>query len=134
MPGDIYAGELIARDKYKGVSDNIFKHPNTWKKIAVNNHFQEDSHVPLEKLCQLLNSNKNKQVMYEIRNIVDIKAFGRFSAYRTLLQSYHFDKTHNWRLYYDPWRNVFEPIVWDPVGTSSSTNTPLLSVVLAISG
>jgi len=116
MPGDLYAGELIGRDKYFAISNHVFKHPRLWNKISINNHYAEDAYAPLEKLCGLLASKRNKEVMAELRNLVDLEAFGRFSAFRMLIQSYHYGNTHNWRLYYDPWRNVFEPLVWDPNG------------------
>ncbi len=116
MPGDLYVGELIGRDGYSGIVNHVFKHPRLWSKAAINNHYAEDSHAPLERLCGLLASRKDEEVMAELRNLLDLEAFGRFSAFRTLIQSYHYGHSHNWRLYYDPWRNMFEPVVWDPDG------------------
>ena len=50
MPGDLYVGELIARDRYNGIDNLVFHHPRLWEKAAVNNHYPEDSHAPIEKL------------------------------------------------------------------------------------
>ena len=45
-----------------------------------------------------------------------MKAWGRFSAFESLAQTTHTDEIHNWRIYFDPWRSQFVPIVWDPMG------------------
>jgi len=116
MPGDLYVGELIGKDRYLGIVNHVFKHPRLWTKAALNNHYPEDSYAPLERLCGLLASKSSEKIIAELRNLLDLDAFGRFSAFRTLIQSYHYGRSHNWRLYYDPWRNVFEPVVWDPNG------------------
>ena len=47
---------------------------------------------------------------------MDMEAWGRFSAFETLARTKHYSKSHNWRLYYDPWRGKFYPLVWDPAG------------------
>ena len=47
---------------------------------------------------------------------MDMDAWAAFSVFETLAQTRHFDPQHNWRLYYDPWRQKFIPIVWDPGG------------------
>ncbi|MDP2690751.1 MAG: hypothetical protein Q8P48_11655, partial [Deltaproteobacteria bacterium] len=46
----------------------------------------------------------------------DIDSWARFAAFITICRTTHFDVSHNWRLYFDPARGRFEPIVWDPVG------------------
>jgi hypothetical protein len=49
-----------------------------------------------------------------------MEAFGRFSALEILTSTAHVDAAHNWRLYYDPMRGCFVPIVWDLVGWHKS--------------
>ncbi|MCZ6597676.1 MAG: CotH kinase family protein [Planctomycetota bacterium] len=114
MPGDIFAGELVARDRYRGISGRLFENPGLWEKSAVDNHLPPEARNSLELLCELLRAEPSEEQAAALRELLDLEAFGRFAAYRLLVQSLHYDDTHNWRLYYDPWRNVFEPIVWDP--------------------
>lgn len=118
MPGDIYVGELIAGDAYKGVSRNVFEHPGLWSKQATNNHYDLDSNTPLRHLITLLQSPMTEEAQQELTNMIDVVQWGRFSAFEALAQTFHIDQTHNWRLYYDPMRSVFEPVVWDPIAWS----------------
>lgn len=121
MPGDIYSGEIIARDQPHGVESNLFRHAGLWEKVAVNNHFAEDSMAPLQALLRAVARARTDVGQQELLTLVDLDAFARFSLLEILTTTEHFDAVHNWRLFYDPWRNVFEPITWDPVGWHEST-------------
>ncbi len=121
MPGDLFAGEMLRRESYTGKPGRIFQFPGIWEKIAINNHFEEEEesgakhpNEPMFRLCALLQSEPSEEVYKELRLLLNYEAFGLFTAYRQLTQSGHYDNAHNWRLYYDPWRNQFEPVVWDP--------------------
>ena len=114
MPGDLYAGELMAKDAYTGVDRSVFQHPGLWDKRAVNNHYARDSRKPLEQLLRLINAEQTPEVKAQLAQLLDIDAWGRFLAYITLAQSFHYDRVHNWRLYFDPARSRFVPVVWDP--------------------
>ncbi len=115
MPGDLYAGELIGRDAHFGMLNLIFEQPGLWEKIAANNHFDLTANDPMARLCELLREPVSRSNSLELAGIVDVEAFGRFAAFRVLTQSKHFDQSHNWRLFYDPWKCRFEPVVWDTV-------------------
>ncbi len=117
MPGDIYRGEIIGKDQFRqsGVN-NLFDSPFVWDKVATNNHYADDSKLPLETLLELVNRSDEFQSQVRLADIMDMEAWGRFSAYESLTQSTHADNSHNWRLYYDSWRGKFVPIVWDTMG------------------
>jgi len=131
MPGDLYSGELFAKDRYEGVSSYVFEHPGLWGKVAANNHFELTSNQPLERLIGLLNAKPDKENSQALSELLDLEAWGKFAAFETLSQTFHFDHAHNWRLYYDPWRHKFEPLVWDPIGwvSPSSFRVPLVADV-----
>ncbi len=131
MPGDIYSGELFAKDHYIGISPYVFEHPGLWDKAAANNHFELTSNAPLERLIRLLNDSPSEKSEKELSELLDIEAWGRFAAFEMLTQTSHFDQEHNWRIYYDPWRQKFEPLIWDPLGwvTLSSHKLPLVTAV-----
>ncbi len=115
MPGDLYSGELVARDRYLGMDNDLFLYSEVWEKIAVNNHYPEASLAPLEALVVRL-PGVNLQGSGQLGEVLETDIWGGFLAYELLTQTFHFSKNHNWRLYFDPAKNRFEPIVWDPNG------------------
>lgn len=121
MPGDVYSGELVGMDSYQGIENKLFDHPGVWSKAAVNNHFAEDAIDPLEALIRAIEESTDEEGQRALSDLVDLEAFGRFSAFETLVCTVHIDALHNWRLYYDPWETNFVPIVWDPVGWHRTT-------------
>lgn len=120
MPGDLYSGELVAKDSRRGVTNWVFDHPGLWEKIAINNHYPEAHYRPLERLCVLLNEFPSEQTSAELAGLLDLEAWARFSAFESLARTFHYDLAHNWRLYYDLNRGKFVPVVWDPVGWAKS--------------
>lgn len=116
MPGDIYSGELIKRDEYRGINNNLFDFPRLWQKIAINNHYPIDSFKPLESLLDHINSPQTEKIQDQFVQMLELNMWGRFLALEILTQSFHFDNQHNWRLYYDPAKCLFEPVIWDPGG------------------
>lgn len=120
MPADLYSGELVGMDAYQGISPELFQYPRLWTKNAINNHYPDDSYKPLERLIQLLNAESSEAIHAQLSDLLDIAAWGRFFAFETLTQTFHFDNQHNWRIYYDPYRGVFLPVVWDPVAWHNS--------------
>ncbi len=113
MPGDLFAGELFGRDFYGFKYNNLFRFPGVWSKAAINNHYGDLHRESLETLCAALAMDPGAERGAALGKLLDMPAFGRFTAFRSLAQTAHFDPYHNWRLYYDPWRNRMEPVVWD---------------------
>ena len=117
MPGDIYRGEIIGKDRFRGSEiTSLFKSTAVWDKVATNNHFDENAIAPLTLLIDLINHSSNPNAQAKLSEIMDMTVWGRYSAYETLTQSTHADEIHNWRLYYDPWRRKFLPVIWDTMG------------------
>jgi hypothetical protein len=117
MPGDIYRGEIIGKDKFRGSNiKSLFDSPAVWDKVAINNHFDEHDIAPLTQLIDLVNRGSDPNAQAKLSEIMDMTVWGRYSAYETLTQSTHADDVHNWRLYYDPWRGKFLPVIWDTMG------------------
>ena len=121
MPGDIYRGEMVAKGKFtiptiKNKKLWLFDSTSFWDKVSVNNHYDLDSVAPLEALLNLFTDSDGEGRQTALSEIMDMEAWGRFSAFETLARTKHYGKGHNWRLYYDPWRGKFYPLVWDPAG------------------
>ena len=118
MPGDLYRGEIIGKDRFTGIDKTIklFNSSAVWDKMAANNHYDLESMAPLDKLLDLIRRRESPEAQAELSTVLDMAAWGRFSAFEALAHTKHFSKSHNWRLYYDPWRGKIAPIVWDPAG------------------
>jgi CotH kinase protein/Right handed beta helix region len=115
MPGDLYAGEIVAKDGYNASGARLFENPQLWEKIAINNHFSEESIKPLEALTALINDPDSAESQKRLSKLLDMEAWGKFSAFETLTHSFHYDDFHNWRLYYDPMSSKLYPVIWDPL-------------------
>ncbi len=115
MPGDVYSGDLAVREAFSGILPMLFEHPRTWEKVAINNHFEAEALDPLERLVTVLAGGDSEESQAELSRLLDLEAFAKFSAFEALAGTVHHDISHNWRLYYDPWRNQIVPIVWDSV-------------------
>jgi hypothetical protein len=116
MPGDLYRGELVAKDAFIGAYKNsVFEHPELWDKVATNNHYALESKAPLEKFMRLCVAPPSESTQNELLTMLDVDAWARFSVYEALTQCFHFDEAHNWRLFYDANRIRFVPIIWDPI-------------------
>jgi hypothetical protein len=117
MPGDIYRGELVADDFFtdSGIR-RLFSSAAVWDKVASNNHYPEESVLPLQRLLELVAEPESPALYPQLSGLLDIEAWARYSVYETLTQSRHGDDFHNWRIYYDPWRGKMVPIVWDSMG------------------
>ena len=116
MPGDLYVGEIIGRDMYRGVSNRLLDSAAYWEKAAINNHYPEDDLSPIEAYLAFVRGVGMGTGDAAGLEHIDVDAWGRFFALEVLLQTYHYSDVHNWRLYYDPWRTRIEPVVWDPDG------------------
>lgn len=124
IEGDLYAGELVVKDGYAGVDNLVWNHPGLWQKKTDNPDAPPDNRQPLRRLAELLNSPPSEVVEQQLDRLLDIEAWGRFTAYETLAQCFHFNRTHNWRVYYDPARSLFVPVLWDPMAWAWSRNKP----------
>ncbi len=114
MPGDLYAGELVASDGYFGSNNYLTEHPGLWKKVAINNHYEEASVAPLQEFLSLIRAKPSRVNQERLAKLLDIDAWGAFLAFTTLAQTFHYDEYHNWRLYFDPAVSKFVPVIWDP--------------------
>lgn len=112
-PGTIWAGELTARDQWRGIDNYVFDHPGLWRAVAQDGDAAPDR-SPIHRLCALLDRPQDAAAHRELRQLVDVAAMGRLSALETLIQYAHTDETHNWRLCHDPFRGRLVPLVWDP--------------------
>jgi len=112
MPGDLYSGEIVGRDFVSGLMNDLYYNPGFWGKEAVNNHNPPEWNEALRNLTKAVYAED----MDELLGLIDMEAWASLAAFMTISQTIHLDSTHNWRLYFDPARGRFFPVVWDPLG------------------
>lgn len=112
MPGDLFVGEIVGRDSFPGMPREVFSNPGFWTKAAVNNNHPPEWNEPLKELTRALYNEDMDRVM----GLIDLDSWARLAAFMTICQTVHIDAMHNWRLYFDPARGRFYPVVWDPLG------------------
>jgi len=110
MPlGDIYSGENSGfKDIFFGAWKVLVEGEYLWSKKSFNNHYDRENSKPLSIFL--------KEVYSSDYHTADLEQFANFSVAINLMNTYHFDTQHNWRLYYDPAKEKMRPIMWDPVG------------------
>ena len=120
MPGDLYSGEVAGVDAFPGAPNQLFGSAALWDKLAENNHYELGSKVPLQELVRAVQQPADAASMQRLGELLDLDAFARLSVLEQLVQSPRCDDAHNQRLFWDPWRRKFEPVVWDPAGWQAS--------------
>ena len=109
MPVDLYYGENISKDVFLSVSNGkIYRQAGFWEKKSNSNYYEKDNFNALQSMLE-------KAIQLDFSSL-NIKEYAIFSAFQTIVQSYHFDNIHNHRIIYDPFKKQFSPIVWDPMG------------------
>lgn len=113
--GDLFVGDMTWLD------DNFFNEqpkggmwelPWLWQKAAFNPDYPPESRRPLEMLFFRLNHG----TLQEVIDLLDLPAWAKFSAYMQLAAANHMDMGHNWKLFYDPGKLAFVPVVGDGNG------------------
>lgn len=112
VPGDLWAGDLVGRDRVEGATYAVFTAPQGWRRITRGNG--DAARAPLTALLEVVAGPIDEPGQARLAELLDLEAFGRFGALWLLTQTEQYDERQNWRLYWDPWRGVFEPVVWDP--------------------
>jgi parallel beta-helix repeat protein len=113
LPGNIYSGEDVASAKRKGVRSSLLENPYIWDVVARDSRLPPDDRSDLQELINALWLEDPRALYGDLERILDIDATVRFAAYASLTNSHHFDRHHNLKLYLDPSKGLFEPIVWD---------------------
>lgn len=121
LPGDFYAGDMSTMDDpfvQETPIAGLWELPWLWQKAAADEKFDADSHLPLEILFQRIYHGSPEA----LAEILDLPAWARFAAYMQLFDASHMDMGHNWKLYYNPGKLTFEPVVGDGNGLPDEIN------------
>ena len=114
MPVNLYKGEQENQERRYGSEPFLFNNPALWDKEAVFNQIPKNDRSDLKKLFDVAQRAQSSLTAYErLKEIAPLNEWARFSAYQTLVQSWHNSSYHNQRLVADPWRGIIFPISHD---------------------
>ncbi|MAM05074.1 MAG: hypothetical protein CMD06_03845 [Flavobacteriales bacterium] len=116
MPVNIYKGTPSRTDKPINLDSDLFNNPFLWEKRAIFNARPSTNYDDLQKLMSFVRSSANDaNNMNLLEKLVDVKKWAKFSAYETLMQSWHNYEKNNMYLISDPWMEEIYPIAFDTI-------------------
>jgi hypothetical protein len=116
MPVNVYKGTPSRTDKPLNQDNDLFNNPYLWEKRAVFNARAESDYSDLEEFLTLTRSSVNDlSKLQKLKKIANVERWARFSAYETIMQSWHNYEANNMYLISDPWRGEIYPIAFDTI-------------------
>jgi CotH kinase protein/Right handed beta helix region len=111
MPGSIYSGDSGEVDE-EGVS-RLWKTAQYWTKQSARNAENTAFSGDIVTLIEGVNTPNDQDFYDFFRTYLDADKFYAYFALDVITGSAHHDFFHNHKLYFDPYKGRFEPIVWD---------------------
>ena len=116
MPVNIYKGEQYNSERIIYVNNYLFDNPYLWKKLSLFNSWPKSDRSDLSSFLQLLRNAETDNAAFDpLTKMARFEDWARFSAYSTLVQSWHNSSVHNQRIISDPWRGIIQPVLHDTV-------------------
>ena len=126
MPVNIYKGTPSRTDKPLNSDSDLFNNPYLWEKKATFNPKSKDDYSDLIKLLTLTRSSVNSvEKMKHLEKIANINKWAKFSAYETIMQSWHNYEKNNMYILSDPWRGEIYPIAYDTIFNDTKSQTDI---------
>ena len=116
MPVNIYKGTPSRTEKPINQDNDLFNNPFLWEKRSIFNARDSADYFDLEKFLLLIRASVNDtKKMQQLERIADIRKWANFSAYETIMQSWHNYEKNNMYLVSDPWIGQVYPIAYDTI-------------------
>ncbi len=123
MPVNIYNGSPSRTNMSLSSSNDLFLNSNLWEKQSNFNRLDFDDNNDLNNFLSLLiksiNSQSNFKKLTEISTIED---WANYSAYETIMQSWHSYENNNMRVIFDNWKGEIIPIAYDSIFNDARNN------------
>lgn len=138
IPGNIYVGDYLIYGYGSNLSDavHLWDVPGFWKQTA----WVMDQGETRGELTELFGAFREivhapatadpAPLRERLARIAHVDAFLQQWAVHAWTDSPHQDEYHNWRLYFDPSRGAFEPVVWDTLRSWSPQGAAALDAPL----
>jgi hypothetical protein len=129
-PGNVYSGNDAPVDPKTGVS-SLWQSATHWKRVASVEDALLDGGADIEALINKVNFASAQEFADFARRYLDLDKFALFDALDVVFGNNQHDYAKNHKLYFDPYRGRFEPIVTELRDTKhepvlNRTENPLL--------
>jgi hypothetical protein len=129
-PGSVYSGSEAPIDPETGVS-TLFRSADHFSKVAQGIHQQLGERNELNALVRAVNDSTPAEFTGYATRHLDLDKFATFDALDVTFGCNQHDFADNHKLYFDPYRDKFEPIAWNFRGCKHApefnrTENPLL--------
>jgi hypothetical protein len=118
--GSIYSGSEAPLDPTTGVSA-LFRSAEYFTKVFQGIHQQLGDRKDLEALIQVINQGTFSEFSKYADQHLDLEKFAAFDALDVTFGCNQHDFGDNHKLYFDPYRDRFEPIAWNFHGCKHDT-------------
>jgi hypothetical protein len=110
--GTIYSGSESPVDPATGIS-SLFKSADNFTKVTQGIHQNLGERRELESLVVALNDASPAEFVRYADAHLDVERFARWDALDVVFGCNQHDFSENHKLYFDPYRDRFEPIAWN---------------------
>jgi uncharacterized small protein (DUF1192 family) len=112
VPGSIYSGGGAPLDPKTNVS-SLWASVSNWKKVGANGERAAADMGELSGLLKAVNNDNALDFAAFARDAIDVGKFATFDAIDVVFGNNQHDYHQNHKLYFDPYKNRFEPIATD---------------------
>ncbi|HIE83066.1 MAG TPA: hypothetical protein EYQ00_04105, partial [Dehalococcoidia bacterium] len=114
MPVNIYKGEQLNREKQITIATNLFDNPRLWSKVSSFNQLPKTDFSDFEHVLELIRrAETSDSALARLKLVARYDDWARFSAFQTLVQSWHNSIIANMRIVSDPWKGSVRPVIHD---------------------
>ncbi|MAF94748.1 MAG: hypothetical protein CMM60_03205 [Rhodospirillaceae bacterium] len=114
MPVNIYKGEQYNAERLNYIDNFLFGNPYLWKKISRFNQQDQDDYSDLAYFIDMIRDAMTSSKAFDsLQRIATFEDWAKFSAFQTLVRSWHNSPVHNQRLVSDPLRGTIKPVLHD---------------------
>lgn len=111
MPGALYSGDADSLDAERGVGGLFFARQG-WQQVSERAAGSEGEYAPLDQLLQMIQSASHAEFAAYAQRHIDLERYAAFDALDVVFGGNEHDYFSNHKLYFDPYRGRFEPVVW----------------------
>ncbi len=116
MPVNVYNGSPSRTNTPLSINNDLFVNANLWKKQSVFNRLDENDKSDMYHFLNLLINSINSDTYFsKLTQISRIDEWAKYSAYETLMQSWHSYENNNMKVIFDNWKGEIIPISYDAI-------------------
>jgi hypothetical protein len=122
MPGSIYAGDGVARDRAGNAPagwyneygvPSLWEDAGYWKKVASRNSEQKADRRDISFFIDSIKNSDEVGFFRFVNRYISKENYFKYMALEVMMGGGHHDYGHNHKIYFDPYIGKFEPIQWD---------------------